>query len=85
MATLVGTQNNFADAIRALVELDFDAIEAYEAAINRLENAQFKTQLKSFKEDHERHVRDLNGLLAIHNEKTVSGPDAKNGWLKVKL
>ncbi|AFC70705.1 hypothetical protein MC5_01535 [Rickettsia australis str. Cutlack] len=35
MTTLVRTQNNFADAIKELVELDYDAIEAYKAAINR--------------------------------------------------
>lgn len=80
MSTLVGTQNSFADAIRSLIELDFDAIEAYEAAINRIENGEFRIQLRNFKEDHEGHVHELNQLLTIHNEKTVSGPDAKK-WL----
>ena len=38
MTTLVGTQKNFASE---LIELDYDAIEAYKAAINRLENKRF--------------------------------------------
>ncbi len=38
MSTLVGTQDSFAKALCSLIELDFDMIEAYEAAINRLEN-----------------------------------------------
>lgn len=80
MTTLVGTQESFSDAVRALIELDFDAIEAYEAAINRIEDAEFKTQLQNFKEDHARHVKELNQLLTIHNEDIVSGPDAKQ-WL----
>lgn len=42
MATLVGTQKNFADALKALIELDYDAIEAYKAAIDRLENENYK-------------------------------------------
>ena len=36
MTTLVGTQTKFVKAVRELVELDFDALEAYNAAINRL-------------------------------------------------
>ncbi|KJV81801.1 hypothetical protein RHORCCE3_0998 [Rickettsia hoogstraalii str. RCCE3] len=36
MTTLVGIQNNFADAIKELIELDYDAIEAYKTAINRI-------------------------------------------------
>ena len=43
MATLVGTQTKFVDALKELAELDHDAIEAYEAAINRLENEFYKT------------------------------------------
>ncbi len=30
MTTLVGIQNNFVDAIKELIELDYDAIEAYD-------------------------------------------------------
>jgi len=80
MATMVGTQNSFVNAVKALVELDFDAIEAYEAAINRIGNEEYKVQLQNFKEDHERHVQELNQLLSIHNEDIVSGPDMKK-WL----
>jgi hypothetical protein len=34
MATMVGTQKSFTEAIKELVELDYDALGAYEAAIN---------------------------------------------------
>lgn len=80
MATLVGTQANFADALRELVELDFDAIEAYEAAINRVTKESYKDKLSEFKQDHERHVKELNEVLWAHGEKPVEGPDAKK-WL----
>lgn len=80
MTTLVGTQSHFIDALHALIELDYDSIEAYEAAINRIESEEYKTQLQNFKEDHERHVQQLSGLLTIHNDKTVVGPDSKK-WL----
>lgn len=85
MATLVGTQANFADALRELVELDYDAIEAYEAAINRLENESYKDKLDEFKKDHERHVKELNDILLAHGEKKVEGPDAKQWLAKGKV
>jgi hypothetical protein len=36
MVTLVGTQDSFAGVIKELIELDYDAVEAYEAAIGGL-------------------------------------------------
>lgn len=85
MSTLVGTQVNFADALRELIELDYDAIEAYEAAINRLEKESFKDKLKEFKKDHERHVNELNNVLSAHSEELVEGPSVKQWLAKGKV
>jgi len=46
-----------------LVEVDFDAISAYDTAINRLEDREAKQRLQEFKADHERHVRDLQATI----------------------
>lgn len=81
MATLVGTQGNFSDAIKELIELDYDAIEAYRVAINRLENEEFKQQLSSFKNDHERHVTELSALLSSHGITPPDGPSMGKQWL----
>jgi rubrerythrin len=80
MATLVGTQSKFLEALKELVELDYDAIEAYEAAINRLENEFYKTQLQKFKKDHERHVKEINKILILKGEGPVTEPSSKQ-WL----
>lgn len=85
MTTLVGTQNNFIDAIKELIELDYDAIEAYEAAINRISDEDYKGQLQIFKADHERHVKELNHLLSKHKEKEVTGPSSKQWLTKGKV
>ena len=85
MATLVGTQTNFADALRELVELDYDAIEAYAAAIDRLGNTKYKNKLEQFKADHENHVVTLNKFLRDHEEEGVEGPDAKKWLAKGKV
>ncbi|HJD67763.1 MAG TPA: PA2169 family four-helix-bundle protein [Rickettsia endosymbiont of Bembidion lapponicum] len=85
MTTLVGIQNNFVDAIKELIELDYDAIEAYEAAINRITDENYKIQLQRFKEDHERHVKELNELLSKHKEDEITGPSSKQWLTKGKV
>jgi len=81
MVTLVGTQSKFSNAVRELVELDYDAVEAYDAAINRLENTSYKSKLREFRADHERHIKELSALLLQHNEKIPEGPSAVKQWL----
>lgn len=77
MATRVGTQEQFVDALYELCELDYDAVEAYQAAINRLDNNQYKNQLQQFKADHERHIREIKNLLKQHNAEFPEGPSSK--------
>jgi bacterioferritin (cytochrome b1) len=81
MVTLVGIQEDFGDVLKNLVELDFDAIEAYETAINRLENKEYRDKLKTFKADHERHIRELSALLRQHDIEPPSGPSLGKQWL----
>jgi rubrerythrin len=59
----MGNAGNPMHLLYKLVELDFDAIEAYEAAIERLDDDVGKKALAAFKADHERHVRELGSAL----------------------
>lgn len=77
MATLVGTQTEFHDALYALCELDYDAIEAYQAAINRLKNESYKEQLTQFMDDHLRHVDEISAVLKRHQQAVPKGPGMK--------
>lgn len=68
-----------ADLIRELndlIELDFDAIEAYEAAVNRLRNDEWKTRLRAFRDDHRRHVDNLTMRVRTLGGEPATGPDA---------
>lgn len=85
MVTLVGIQPDFIDALQALVELDFEAAEAYEAAIKRLENNNFKQQLAEFKSDHERHIKELSTLLRQERQPYPDGPSLKKILTKGKV
>jgi len=81
MVTFVGKQGSFADAVKNLIELDFDAVEAYETALNKMENNTYKKYLQGFKEDHERHIKELSALLTKHNEEPPHGPSSVKHWL----
>lgn len=83
--TKVGKESDFETAIQNLVELDYDAIEAYNMAINKLENMEFKGKLETFKKDHERHVKEFSDLLRKHNVKVPAGPDIKQWLTKGKV
>lgn len=47
------------EKLNDLIQLDFDAIEAYQAAIERLESADSRQHLETFMRDHERHTVNL--------------------------
>jgi uncharacterized protein (TIGR02284 family) len=72
MATTIGTESNVHDLLSDLVQLDYDAVNAYQAAIDRLDNQSFRTALAEFKGDHERHIEDLSAIL---REMAVTPPE----------
>ncbi|STX28503.1 Domain of uncharacterised function (DUF2383) [Legionella beliardensis] len=78
MVTMVGTQAEFRDALYELCELDYDAIAAYEAAINLLEKENHIKKMEEFKQDHQRHVIEISNLLHKHKVEAPDGPSPKN-------
>lgn len=64
MVTMVGTERGFINTLGDLMALDQDAIAAYEAAIDRIDDAGFKQKLQEFKADHDRHVTELREAIA---------------------
>ena len=44
MVTNVGNQTKFIDAIKELIELDYDAVDTYKLAIEKLKNLEFLLQ-----------------------------------------
>ncbi|MEX2584109.1 MAG: ferritin-like domain-containing protein [Gemmatimonadota bacterium] len=62
-----------------LLQLDHDAIGAYDIAVEQLENREHALQIEGFKRDHERHIRELNDLIlelggAPTNEPHATAP-----------
>jgi rubrerythrin len=85
MATMTGLQSDLVSLLKSIIELDYDAIEAYEAAIARLENGDDKAQFSIFLADHRRHVSDLSLLMREMGEEPPAGPDIKGVLTKGKV
>lgn len=68
-----------------LIELDYDAIEAYQEAIERLENGSYRMKLQEFREDHERHTRNLAAHVARLGGTPATGPDLMRHLTKGKV
>lgn len=77
MVTTVGTESNFINLLCHLIELDYDAVAAYEAAETRLENQNLSKVLAGFRQDHLRHVKELSQVLKEHGETPPDEGDIK--------
>jgi uncharacterized protein (TIGR02284 family) len=78
-------QKDLVSLLDALLELDYDAIEAYRAAIARIDDSDDRTQLASFMADHERHTRDLRPLIVGLGKEPSKGADMKQWLTKGKV
>ena len=81
MVTMVGMQDDFGLALKDLLELEYDAVEAYEAAIKRLDNEEYKMSVTSFTQDHKRHIQEVSELLKKHTVTPPSGPSLVKQWI----
>lgn len=63
--------------LNKLIELDYDAIAAYQQAVERLDNVEFCETLAIFKNDHHRHVEVLGTLVKTLQGTPPTGGDAK--------
>lgn len=85
MVTTVGLESDYKALLHDLIELDYDAIRAYEAAVERLDDPQFKETMREFLMDHRRHIDELSGLLQTMGGDLPDGPDAKQYLAKGKV
>ncbi len=69
----IGKESQLVDTLKHLVALDYDAISAYQAAVDRLESSRYRRALREFMTDHWR--RNWNWKRA-----TVCGRLTANGY-----
>jgi hypothetical protein len=59
-------------------------VETYKLAIEKLENQSYKTQMREFQKDHERHITDLSQVLANTNDEAKC-PNHKQWLVKMLI
>jgi rubrerythrin len=52
------------EGLNDLLQLDHDAVGAYQIAMEKLQDRDHADQIAGFRRDHERHIRELNELIA---------------------
>ena len=77
MATTIGTESDLKTLIQNFLILEHDAIAAYKATIERLEDPGHKAKISEFRADHERHVRELTQMAAKHGVSAPTEGDMK--------
>jgi uncharacterized protein (TIGR02284 family) len=77
MVTTVGTESDLVDMLNNLIQLDYDAIDAYDAAIDRVASPEYKARLREFRDDHARHTRDVGAVVT-----KLGGTPARQGGAK---
>lgn len=77
MTTLVGRESHMNSLLKHLIEIDYDAIDAYDATLARLKSEPYRRQLSEFRADHLRHVEELSAVLRESGQKPPKGPDIK--------
>lgn len=64
------------DGLNDLLQLDHDAMGAYQIAIEKLNDPDHRSQIEGFLRDHERHVADLNTLILEFGGEPINEPHA---------
>ena len=85
MGTMVAKNEDLTKLMNDLIALDYDAIEAYAAAIERLGTVSDKDQLARFMQDHRQHVIDLSALVRDFGEQPPTEADYKKVLTKGRV
>lgn len=72
------------ERLNDLIQLDVDAVEAYDKVINHLEYDDIRRRFIDFQDDHRNHVKDLTAAVQQLDGKPVKpSPDLKGYLLEV--
>jgi len=82
---MLSSESELVASLNRLIVTDYDAIEAYEAAIFRLSNGEDQATLRLFLEDHRRHIEKLTALVRQSGGFAVDHADLRRLVTKGKV
>ena len=85
MREMTASAEEIVKHLNSLIALDYDAIEADKAAIDRLDTVLDQDQLRSFLADHRRHLFDLSPLVREFHGQPVTEADFRRVVTKGKV
>ncbi|WP_395813834.1 ferritin-like domain-containing protein [Archangium minus] len=74
--------NRMLERLNDLIALDYDAVGAYAAAIDRIDVESLRMSLREFQQDHMRHIRELSQVVTALGGTPRRAPDMKGVVLK---
>jgi uncharacterized protein (TIGR02284 family) len=74
--------NKAIEVMNDMLQLDLDAILAYDEAIHACDVDEIKTRLREFRGDHERHVRDLSLAVRTYGGQPKEKRDIKGFFIQ---
>jgi hypothetical protein len=81
----IGKEAQLVDTLKHLIALDYDAISAYQASVDRLESSRYRRALREFMTDHWRHIQELTPIVSEFGEVAPTHADAKVVLTKGKV
>jgi uncharacterized protein (TIGR02284 family) len=71
------------EALNDLIQLDYDAVQAYKQAIEKIDDVIARMDLEAFQADHERHITDLSQVVRMLGGEPIElGRDLKGVLLE---
>ncbi|HEX9105786.1 MAG TPA: ferritin-like domain-containing protein, partial [Longimicrobiales bacterium] len=68
-----------------LLQLDHDAVQAYTVAMESLQSEPFRSTVRTFRGDHERHISELTRLVQERGGTPMELPHIPTGMFKLAL
>lgn len=83
--TTTETNTELVAQLNDLLQLDHDAVAAYDLAIASLENPRYKQALQRFKADHDRHIAELTQLVTERGGTPTESSHVTSGPFKLAM
>ena len=78
MVTTVGTESDVKKLVTDFIQLERDAVDAYDTCIEKLDDPVNKERVTAFRADHHRHLTELQEMAARHGAEIPSDTSAKS-------